>query len=190
MENLQPTIPPISPTPKPSTPPSGSKKFVIASVFIVLVLLSGVIASGFILQQRSAKEAKARSDSLSSEVEELKKRTAALEEPQKAVEKEVEKDAYQAVFVTNGQVYFGKITQVTKDTIKLEDIYYLRSGSVDQSGNTTKGTDLALVKLGNEIHSPKDLMIIERKNITFWENLKATSKVSQAIDEFKKTQPQ
>src|SRR3989339_190500 len=34
---------------------------------------------------------------------------------------------YQAVFLSNGQVYFGKVTDANLQTLVLEDIYYLRS---------------------------------------------------------------
>src|SRR4051812_40306484 len=33
---------------------------------------------------------------------------------------------YQAVFLTNGQVYFGKISEVHGDYVGLSDIYYLQ----------------------------------------------------------------
>jgi len=37
------------------------------------------------------------------------------------------------------------------------------------------------VKLGSEIHGPEDLMIINRAQILFVENLKPSGRVSQAI---------
>ena len=33
---------------------------------------------------------------------------------------------YQALFLTNGQVYFGKIVGMSADTVTMRDIYYLQ----------------------------------------------------------------
>jgi hypothetical protein len=95
---------------------------------------------------------------------------------------------YQAVFLTNGQVYFGKITKMTEDFADIQDIYYLNS----QSGTKTKQaatTSMSLVKLGCELHGPSDQMIINRSQVTFWENLSNDGKVVKAITQWKKDNP-
>src|SRR3989344_4528142 len=38
----------------------------------------------------------------------------------------VKADQYQAVFLTNGQVYFGKLSDVNSAYVSLQDIYYLQ----------------------------------------------------------------
>jgi hypothetical protein len=94
---------------------------------------------------------------------------------------------YQAVFLSNGQVYFGKVTDANNQTLVLENIYYLRSaGNLQVSNNdnttTTPATDnFSLVKLGNELHGPEDKMSINLSQVLFVEDLKAQSKVVEAI---------
>ena len=94
---------------------------------------------------------------------------------------------YQAVFLTNGQVYFGKVTDANSQTLILEDIYYLRSAgnlqtSDAKNSTTTSETDnFSLVKLGNELHGPEDKMSINLSQVLFVEDLKADSKVVEAI---------
>jgi len=92
---------------------------------------------------------------------------------------------YQAVFLSNGQVYFGKVTDVNNQTLVLENIYYLRSNSALQTGEATTTSqlagDFALIKLGNEIHGPQDKMSINLNQVLFTENLKDDSKVVEAI---------
>lgn len=94
---------------------------------------------------------------------------------------------YQAVFLSNGQVYFGKVTDANTQTLVMEDIYYLRSAanlqiSESKSPDSTAETDnFALVKLGNEIHGPEDRMSINLSHVLFVENLKPDSKVVEAI---------
>ncbi len=106
-------------------------------------------------------------------------------------------DTYQAVFLTNGQVYFGKLSDAG-DWIKLTDIYYLQvtqnlqQASTDANKTpTTTGTapasqnNIQLVKLGSELHGPEDAMNIERDKVLFWENMKDDSKVVSAIHQYK-----
>lgn len=103
------------------------------------------------------------------------------------------KDDYQAVFLTNGQVYFGKLQNATGEYLRLTDIYYLQVDSnVQQAGTTEKKADttssdsnVQLIKLGNELHGPRDEMQLNNAQVLFWENLKPDSKVSEAIKNYK-----
>ncbi len=94
---------------------------------------------------------------------------------------------YQAVFLTNGQVYFGKL-EMEHRWVELTDIYYLQATQPLQQGTEPAqpaNNQIQLVKLGSELHGPKDQMFIERDKILFWENLKDDSKVVQKIKESK-----
>ncbi len=95
---------------------------------------------------------------------------------------------YQAVFLTNGQVYFGKISEKNSDYVVLKDIYYLQAGKQLQAGADTSSPDsqLSLVKLGNELHGPDDVMHISRAQVLFYEDLKTDGRVAQAIAEYQK----
>jgi len=96
----------------------------------------------------------------------------------------------QAVFLTNGQVYFGKISNINQDFVNLTDIYYLNSNPADSSStNKTQQTSFSLVKLGCELHGPADQMIINRAQVSFWENLTSTGKVAKAIEQFRSQNP-
>ena len=94
---------------------------------------------------------------------------------------------YQAVFLSNGQVYFGKVTDANQQTLVLENIYYLRSaGSLQttqakNSTSTPETDNFSLVKLGGEIHGPEDKMSINLSQVLFVEDLKYDSKVVEAI---------
>ncbi len=94
----------------------------------------------------------------------------------------VKRDRYQAVFLSNGQVYFGKIKNINSGFYILEDIYYFRYGDVEQAQEERAlKTDISLIKLGEELHGPEDRMIIRRDKVLFWENLRDSSKVVEAI---------
>lgn len=107
-------------------------------------------------------------------------------------EKFVDSTKMQAVFLNGGQVYFGKITGISDDSMRVSDIYYLRVNQVVQpDGSAAKDNNqgVSLVKLGCELHGPQDSMVINKDQILFWENLKSDGKVAVAVDEFKKANP-
>jgi hypothetical protein len=90
---------------------------------------------------------------------------------------------YQAVFLTNNQVYFGKLNNIAAQYPVLRDIYYLQVTQTLQPRDATAPAQptLNLIKLGAELHGPTDEMRINRDHILFWENLKPDSQVVQAI---------
>lgn len=91
-------------------------------------------------------------------------------------------DGYQAVFVNNGETYFGKVGSINSDILVLEGVYYLQDQQPLQFGPQPKESELALVKLGSEIHGPQNQMIIPMKSINYIENLKETSAIVRAIN--------
>ncbi len=99
----------------------------------------------------------------------------------------IDRGTYQAVFLTNDQVYFGKMT-VRRRQVRLTDIFYLQVRQDLQGGVITPGGNIQLVKLGSELHGPQDEMIISKNNIVFWENLKDDSQVVRSIEQFKQSQ--
>ncbi|MDO8736411.1 MAG: hypothetical protein Q7K29_04940 [Thermoleophilia bacterium] len=100
-----------------------------------------------------------------------------------------DKNKYQAVFLTSGQVYFGKLTDDGGNYVKLNDIYYLQTQEKvqpkDSKDTSTSSSDLTLIKLGKELHAPADEMNISREQVLFWENIQDDGKVGQAIKDYK-----
>ena len=172
------------PSPPYQTSKSPAKKPNIVGTATLVLAVIALLCSSYAIYSATKitadKQAKQQA-----QLDAIDQRVKALEEADKYTEKQVDKDKYQAVFLQGGQVYFGKITAITKDTMKLEEIYYLKTGNVDKSGNPVVGEDISLVKLGHELHSPEDAMYIERKNVTFWENLQNDGQVAQAIANYK-----
>ncbi|HAG27512.1 TPA: hypothetical protein DCG61_01885 [Patescibacteria group bacterium] len=98
---------------------------------------------------------------------------------------------YQAVFLSNGQVYFGKLSDVTASYSTLVDIYYLQVTQPPLQGSQQEDQvsqqqqpQLSLVKLGQELHGPVDEMKINREHILFYEDLKEDGRVVQAIRDY------
>ena len=100
----------------------------------------------------------------------------------------VKSKEYQAVFLTNGQVYFGKLTKVDSSYVEITDIYYLQVQQTVQPKDATAAANnqqVSLAKLGGELHGPEDVMFISRQQVLFWENLKNDGKVAKAISDYK-----
>lgn len=176
--------PPPSKMPQTVTKPSASKNIkVIIAIVTIVILIIGIGASLFWGLQTNSKlkVEKANTAKLNDEI----KLTQAELEKRKVTtgEDKINKSGFQAVFLTSGQVYFGKITGISETQITLENIYYLRVNS------NPNATDQSLVKLGCELHGPEDIMNIERKNVQFWENQKDDSQVTKAIVEYEKANP-
>ena len=106
------------------------------------------------------------------------------------------KSEYQSVFLTNGQVYFGKLA-FQGGWVVMTDVYYLQvtedlqAASTGDAATQTAGQQksanqeriIELVKLGNELHGPDDTMYITKDQILFWENMKDDAKVLKSIRE-------
>lgn len=99
--------------------------------------------------------------------------------------------AWQAVFLSNGQVYFGRLNDLSGQFVFLNDIYYLQLDKPLQSTNpkdklkeAEDQTKLQLIKLGKELHGPKDQMVLNRDHILFIEELSSDSKVVKSIDKY------
>lgn len=93
---------------------------------------------------------------------------------------------YQAVFLTNGQVYFGKLANTADSFVTLTDVYYLQTNAADQKLAAKADDNIALVKLGGELHGPTDAIQIHRDAILMVEDLRMDSKLVQTIQKDKK----
>lgn len=102
--------------------------------------------------------------------------------------KDIKKNNYQAVFLNNGQVYFGNIHALNSKYIDLQNIYYLQTNN-NSTQQQSSSNNVSLVKLGCELHAPYDQMVINRDQVIFWENLKDSSQVVKAISDYKKNNP-
>ncbi|MDB5177101.1 MAG: hypothetical protein JWN75_769 [Candidatus Saccharibacteria bacterium] len=103
----------------------------------------------------------------------------------------IDASKYQAVFLSNGQSYFGKLHPFNDKYYRLTDVYYLQTQQATTDTKTTQTTtdqnNVQLIKLGDELHGPQDEMVISKDQILFYENLKPDGKVSQSITKFKKS---
>lgn len=105
----------------------------------------------------------------------------------------IDSSKYQAVFLTNGQVYFGKLQPFTGKAMKLNDVYYLQAEATQTTDpenpqkTSSSKADVQLIKLGEELHGPEDEMIVMLDQLLFYENLKTDSSLAKSIQKHKET---
>lgn len=92
-----------------------------------------------------------------------------------------EDNGYSAVFLVNSQVYFGKIIKNSKSEMVLNDVFYLQVNEQGESADATNPKGFTLVKLGQELHGPKDELFINKDQIVFYEFLREDSKIVESI---------
>lgn len=86
---------------------------------------------------------------------------------------------YQAVFLSNGQTYFGRYLDRLGPYVKMEDVFYIQ-----QTPSQTQGApaDTKIVRRGDELHQPSAEMLIAKNAILFVEDLLPDSQVAQFMD--------
>lgn len=112
-----------------------------------------------------------------------------------SVEATIDSDKYQAVFLSNGQVYFGKLAVVNNDYMELTNVYYLErqlTTDTDPTGEqpateeeaTTTPTgenNFQLLKYSDVLYGSEDAMVISKDDIIRFENLRTDGVVAKAI---------
>lgn len=97
----------------------------------------------------------------------------------------VDPNLYQVVFLDGNQHYFGHLKNFGTKYPYLTDVYYVKPGAPNPD---KPGEQFTLVKMGNEIHGPDDVLYFNWEKMLFWQNLKPDSKVVKGIAEQKASQ--
>lgn len=95
-------------------------------------------------------------------------------------------DRYQAVFLDNGQAFFGKLKNVSGEYLIVENAYRAQSQQLPQDATEAQkqanANNVSLIKVGKEVYGPENVVRIRAEQVVFWQNLEPNSKVSKAID--------
>ncbi len=92
---------------------------------------------------------------------------------------------YQAVFLSNDQVYYGHLRNWHGNQVLLTDVYYAQAAS-ETDTKDTKQPQFVLVKLTDHATAPKDALYLNRDHILYVEDLAANSQIVQIIEAGKK----
>jgi hypothetical protein len=90
----------------------------------------------------------------------------------------VDSDRWQAVFLSNGQVYFGHLTVASDEFYELREAFYIRESPPEEGQPPTR----EVRALSSEFHQPENRMLIRKDEVLFVENLRPDSDVAEAIE--------
>jgi hypothetical protein len=85
---------------------------------------------------------------------------------------------YQAVVLTGGQVYYGKLENAGGLYPILRDVFYVST----QINPATKESATVIVRRGKELHGP-EYMVLNRQSILFVEPIREDSQIARFIAE-------
>ncbi len=87
--------------------------------------------------------------------------------------------AWKAVFLNNGQVFFGKFVDVPLSrTITLREVFYIQDNKPNSATTTYQ-----VARIINDIHGPSDKMIITKDQILYFEVLRSTSPFVKGLNQ-------
>lgn len=92
------------------------------------------------------------------------------------------------MFMDNNDVYFGKIAKRTDLFVTLENTFYLRVTQVphtEADGRQVALSSFDLVKMGTEVHKPKDKVELQVSHIISIQELDPSSQVITTINNYK-----
>ncbi len=103
------------------------------------------------------------------------------------------KPSMKAIFLVNGQVYFGQISRESSRDLYVNNVYYIQlQDQVDPTaaeGDQSKTVQVpTLLKRGEELHRPYGDMRINREQVVAIENVGADSPIFQQIQQLNSPQ--
>lgn len=88
---------------------------------------------------------------------------------------------YQAVFLSNGQTYFGRFIDRIGPYAKIEGAYYIQQTPTATEEQPNLPAESKLVRRGTELHQPLPYLLVPKTAILFVEDLRPDSSVAQFI---------
>lgn len=93
---------------------------------------------------------------------------------------QIDRGTYQAIFLTNGQAYFGKLRVGFGDFLTLKDAHYPQIAPAQQTAGAPP-LSINILSVENQPQTPVGELYISKKQVLFWENLKPDSPAIQVI---------
>lgn len=96
---------------------------------------------------------------------------------------------WKAIYLNNGQVYFGHVNKGLGSFVTISDVYYLpiqkQADLMPGREISDQGTQIVLTKLGSALPNPTNQLRINRNSVVMIEDLRNDSKIVDAIKKMK-----
>lgn len=99
----------------------------------------------------------------------------------------IDTSTYQAVYLVNGQAYFGKLQNtngqflVMKTPYTMQEVQTPPQPGTEAEATATPETSTTLIKVSGQVYGPEESIALKSEQVVFWQNLRDDSKVSQAL---------
>jgi hypothetical protein len=99
-------------------------------------------------------------------------------------------DRYQAVFLDDNQVFFGKLVGTHGEYLRLEKPYSTKAADIPEGATAEQkeaiSNNLSLIKVADMVYGPEDVMMIRAEKVKYWQDLQPDSKVAKALSDAQK----
>lgn len=89
----------------------------------------------------------------------------------------VGRQTYQAVFLANGQTFFGRYYDRIGPHVKIVSAYYIQQAA--DPNDRTKPPESRIVRRGGELHAPRSEMLVPKTSVLFVEDLSDASPIAR-----------
>jgi hypothetical protein len=98
---------------------------------------------------------------------------------------------WSAVVLSDGEIFFGHIKDLTSDHIELVNVFYVEKPATSSTTGGSTSTSQAPTKIvgfvANQLQCPEDDITINRSLVLYYENLQASSYVTQQLNQDSQT---
>ena len=93
----------------------------------------------------------------------------------------IDNGKYQVVYLSDNQAYFGKLKNIDGDYLYMSTPYIVQNKAALNTTTPADQSVIHLVKVTDQIYGPEDVIAIRTSQVSFWQNLRDDSKITQAI---------
>ncbi len=93
----------------------------------------------------------------------------------------INRSAYQVVYLTNGQAYFGKLQNTNGEYLVMRSPYSAQSVQPDPKAGEEAAPTTTLLRVHDQVYGPDDSIAIRAETVAFWQNLRDDSKITALL---------
>ncbi len=93
----------------------------------------------------------------------------------------INRSAYQVVYLTNGQAYFGKLQNTSGEYLVMRSPYSAQSVQAEPKAEEETTPTTTLLRVRDQVYGPEDSIAIRAETVAFWQNLRDDSKITALL---------
>lgn len=164
------------------------KGFSLVFMLIGILTIAMVGAIGYFVRHQQTNGTK-QNTLLNENINSSKQQSNANSNKQDVTPEEVKPDSnkYQAVYLSDGKIYFGELTALSDGNFELVGVFYLNGGAYEGNGKISykNNESVSLAVLYKNEYKTKKLSL-SKQDIIKWEDMDSSSNIPTAIEEYNK----